>query len=130
VGECAGVVIDLVATLLLEGREKLQEARAALEARKWAAAIYLSYSAQILAAKALLTAEEHPTNSHAGILEDFDARFLSEGGPFGAESFRDRVLLMNGNNPDEVFAREYLDQALAYITQAETFRQQALSHVS
>ncbi|HEY0176222.1 MAG TPA: nitrite/sulfite reductase, partial [Pedobacter sp.] len=44
VGECAGVVIDLVATLLLEGEERLQWAGAAFEGKAWSDAIYHSYS--------------------------------------------------------------------------------------
>ena len=130
VGECAGVVIDLVATLLFEGREKLQEAGEALGAGRWAAAIYLAYSAQILAAKALLTAEDHAVNTHAGILEDFDARFAHHTTAFGTDSFRQRVLRMNENAPSGPFAREYLDGAQAFVNQAEAFRRKALSHAS
>ncbi len=130
VGECAGVVIDLVATLLFEGREKLQDAGEALGTGRWSAAIYLAYSAQILAAKALLTAEDHAANTHAGILEEFDARLASHAAAFGPEPFRQRVLRMHENAPSEPFAREYLEGAEAFLNQAEAFRRKALSHAS
>ena len=44
VGECAGVVIDLVATLLFESEEKISQAKESLDQGKWAASIYYSYS--------------------------------------------------------------------------------------
>ncbi len=130
VGECAGVMIDLVATLLLEAREKLEDARGALESGKWAASVYFAYSAQIQAAKALLTSEDLPANTHAGILKDFDTQFVESGRGFGPGSFRERVLRMNRNRPDADFANEYLEQAQDFVDCAEAFRRKELSHAS
>ena len=128
VGECAGVVIDLVATLIFESREKLEDADKALEEGKWAAAIYYAYGAQIQVAKALLTSRDVATNTHAGILADFDTHFVDGDGPFGPESFREQVLQMNKQEPDEAFARAYAAQALRFTEQAETYRETELSH--
>jgi sulfite reductase (ferredoxin) len=55
VGECAGVVIDLVA-LLLEARQ-ITYAQEAYEESKWSDAIYHSYAGFVNGAKALLLAE-------------------------------------------------------------------------
>ena len=52
VGECAGVVIDLVATLLFEAKEKIDSANAALSEQKWSDAIYLAYAGFVNGAKA------------------------------------------------------------------------------
>src|SRR5690606_23358209 len=57
VGECAGVIIDLIATLLFDSQEKVETAKLNLEEEKYAASIYHSYSSMINTAKALLTAE-------------------------------------------------------------------------
>lgn len=130
VGECAGVVIDLVATLLFEAEEKLAEAAEALVAGKWAAAIYLAYSARVQAAKALLTAEDHPANTHAGIVEDFDRRFGHTEAFSGIPSLGSQVALMQETSPAESFARRYTEEARAFVKQAEAFRRQTLSHAS
>ena len=76
IGECAGVVIDLVATLLFESEEKIQNAEEALNEGKWAASIYHSYASMVNSAKALLTAEKTKTNTHASIIKDFDRIFV------------------------------------------------------
>ncbi|MEX0881970.1 MAG: nitrite/sulfite reductase, partial [Cyclobacteriaceae bacterium] len=68
VGECAGVVIDLVSTLLLEAREKLADGEDRIKERKWADGIYHAYSSMVNAAKAILTAEGINTNSYANIV--------------------------------------------------------------
>lgn len=53
VGECAGVVIDLVATLLFESEEKLENATQALNSQQWSDSIYHAYAAMVNTAKAL-----------------------------------------------------------------------------
>jgi sulfite reductase (ferredoxin) len=54
VGECASVIIDLVATLLLESVEKMDWTNTAFEENRIADAIYHAYSVFVSAAKALL----------------------------------------------------------------------------
>ncbi|MGL4384981.1 MAG: nitrite reductase, partial [Flavobacterium sp.] len=76
VGECAGVVIDLVATLLYEAKDKLTFAQEAFEDKKWSDAIYLAYAGFVNGAKALLLAENQKTNHHAGIIDLFDTVFV------------------------------------------------------
>ncbi|WP_088340581.1 HEPN domain-containing protein [Robiginitalea sediminis] len=128
VGECAGVVIDLVATLLLEAREKLDQAGEALAQGKWASSVYWAYSAHIHAAKALLTAGDIPTNTHAGILRDFDTHLGQSLRIPGSESFSEAVFRMNRHAPDAGFAADYLKQATDFVKLAETFRAQTLAH--
>lgn len=130
IGECAGVVIDLVSTLLFESREKLDLANENLKQEKWSAAIYLAYSAQILAAKALLTAENHSVNTQAGILEDFEFLISDRNFPIGGISFKERVLQMNKNEPSQSWAQQYLNEAYQFVNQAEAFRRNALTDVS
>ena len=53
VGECAGVMIDLVSTLLLEAEEKLNWSIESIEAKAYSDSIYHAYSVFISSAKAL-----------------------------------------------------------------------------
>jgi sulfite reductase (ferredoxin) len=55
VGECAGVMIDLVSTLLLEAEEKLQWSVESFDAKAYSDSIYHAYSVFISSAKAMLT---------------------------------------------------------------------------
>src|SRR5262249_21352711 len=79
VGECAGVMIDLVATLILEGEEKIAASEECLSLGKWADGIYNAYSAQVHTAKALLLQQGVQCNTQHGILKDFDTHFVQKG---------------------------------------------------
>ena len=126
IGECAGVVIDLVATLLFESEEKIGNARTALEEGKWAASIYHSYASMVNAAKALLTAGDAKTNTHAGIIRDFQEQFVAPGKIELGQSFESLVLQLRDTAPTEAFAGAYLKAATDFLGQAETYRKQEL----
>jgi sulfite reductase (ferredoxin) len=128
IGECAGVVIDLVATLLLECDEKLEKAHETLEEEKWAASIYYSYSAMINAAKALLTAEITTTNTHASIIKDFDTFFTSTQKLPSVHSFEEQVLQLNRTAPTSIFAHSYWVEAKEFINKAKAYRKLELEH--
>ncbi len=122
IGECAGVIVDLVATLFFESQEKIEKAGEALEEAKWAASIYYSYQAMVNAAKALLTSEKTKTNTHASIIRDFDALFVATGKLELGQSFSETVLQLNQNAPDEAFAKRYLGDAKKILHQLEAYR--------
>ena len=63
IGECAGVVIDLISTLFLESDEKIKNARSDFELKAYNNAIYFAYSSMINSAKALLLSKNHTTNT-------------------------------------------------------------------
>ncbi|MET1054399.1 MAG: HEPN domain-containing protein [Pedobacter sp.] len=111
VGECAGVVIDLVATLLLEGEEKLQWAAEAFERGAWSDAIYHSYSVLVNTAKALLLDKGVNSSTQIGIIREFDAHFVETGEVVLPETFNEFVLKINKNEPTQDFAITYLNQA-------------------
>ncbi|MGJ5641893.1 HEPN domain-containing protein [Formosa sp. S-31] len=132
VGECAGVVIDLVATLLLEAKEKVEKAEEAFNAGQWSDAIYYAYTGQVNGAKALLLAEDKKTNSQANIINLFDETFidtnkikLPEAG-----SFSDFIYQINKNEPDEAFATTYLNQTKAFFNTIEVFRTHELVYAN
>lgn len=126
IGECAGVVIDLIATLLLESQEKIQNAQEALELNKWSASIYHSYSSMVNTAKALLTAEKTKTNTHSSIIKDFDEKFIASHRIPLEKGFEDLVLQLNKNEPTEEFAKKYLADASGFLKSVEQFRNQEL----
>ncbi|MEZ7516347.1 nitrite reductase [Flavobacterium frigidarium] len=122
VGECAGVVIDLVATLLLEAKDKLTFAQEAFEDKNWADAIYLAYAGFVNGAKALLLAENQKTNHHAGIINLFDTVFIESNKITLDSTFKDLVYQINQNEPTEAFSKKYIQEAITFFTDLETYR--------
>ncbi|MGY0041535.1 nitrite reductase [Pedobacter sp. NJ-S-72] len=116
VGECAGVVIDLVATLLLEGEEKLLWAGAAFEGKAWSDAIYHSYSYSVFVntAKALLLDKSVSSSTQTGVIREFDTHFVETGEVILPSTFNELVLQINKNEPTEEFATAYLEQATQF----------------
>lgn len=127
VGECAGVVIDLVATLLYEAKDKLTFAQEAFEDKKWSDAIYLAYAGFVNGAKALLLAENQKTNHHAGIIDLFDTVFVETNKIQLATSFKELVYKIRENEPSEIFAKEYIATTTAFFETIETYRALDLS---
>lgn len=128
VGECAGVVIDLVATLLLEAKEKISFAQEAFDNQKWSDAIYHAYAGFVNGAKALLLAENQKTNHHAGIVDLFDTVFIDTNKIELNSTFKDLVYQINKNEPSEAFAKDYIAQATVFFDKIETFRAQELAN--
>ena len=125
VGECAGVMIDLVATLILEAEEKITASEQCLANNKWADGIYNAYAGQIHTAKALLLQHGVQCNTQHGILKDFDTHFTDKG-LYPAGNFKTTVMRMNDVPPSEEFANEYLLQAKEFIEFAKVFREQSV----
>lgn len=123
VGECAGVVIDLVATLLLDSGEKLEQAREALAQNKWAAGIFYAYSSMVHTAKALLTVDGIKTNTHIGIIRDFEERFVNTGRIAIDGGFEELVLQINKHEPTGEFATRYLGAAQMVLEKSGVYRQ-------
>jgi sulfite reductase (ferredoxin) len=124
VGECAGVMIDLVATLLFESQEKYEWTTAALEDKRWADAIYHAYSVFISAAKALLLDKSVTVSNQTAVINKFDENFVSTGDfTIEAETFSALVLQINQHEPSEAFANQYVSQAEKFLTAASIYRQ-------
>lgn len=128
VGECAGVVIDLVATLLVEAKDKLTFSQEAVNDQKWSDSIYLTYAGFVNAAKALLLAEKQKTNHHAGIIDLFDTVFVETNKIQLATAFKELVYQIKVNEPSEAFAKQYLEQATAFFATIEEYRAKDLAN--
>jgi len=123
VGECAGVIIDLVATLLYESEEKLGWAKQSFQADAWSDAIYHAYNTLLSSAKALLLDKSINTSTQAAVIREFDANYV-EKGEFDIEgSFNDLVLQINQHEPSQEFATAYLAQATAFLEKSKAKRE-------
>jgi sulfite reductase (ferredoxin) len=129
VGECAGVVIDLVQTLFLEAEEKSTFAYDAIKEKRWSDAIYHTYASFVNGAKALLTAEDINTNTQAGIIKQFDELFVETKKINLSRPFTEVVLQINKNEPTEAFAKNYMEQAVAFLHTIENYRKNQLGNV-
>jgi sulfite reductase (ferredoxin) len=126
VGECAGVVIDLVSTLLYESEEKLDLAKDSLQQGNYSDSIYHSYSVFISTAKALLLDKQVSCNTQTGILNDFDKHLVAAGAYSFTPDFRTHVLQINRNEPTAAFATQYLTEAEIFLKEALAKRDQQL----
>ena len=124
VGECAGVLIDLVATLLYEAEEKLDLADLAFGKVQYADAIYHAYSAFVWTAKALLLDKGLSVSTQAAVLTEFDKHFISEDLFTLPTTFSERVLQINKYVPSKEFAETYLLQSKAFCLEAAERREE------
>jgi sulfite reductase (ferredoxin) len=122
VGECAGVIIDLVATLLLEAEEKLAWALQAFNKQAYADSIYHAYSALVSAAKSLLLDKGINSSTQVGVIREFDNHFVESGEINLPTTFTDLVLQINKNEPSLAFATQYLDEAKGFLQQIKEIR--------
>lgn len=122
VGECAGVVIDLVATLLVEAEEKYDWAAQSIVNGQFADGIYQAYSAMVNAAKALLLDKGVNASTQAGVIKEFDAHYVANGEFELNGTFNDLVMQINKNEPSEAFAIAYLAQADNFLNIVKTKR--------
>jgi len=123
VGECAGVVIDLVATLLYEADEKQGWATRAFEGKAYADAIYHAYSVFISGAKALLLDKGINSSTQTGIIKEFDLNYVSENEITMNGTFNDIVLQINKNEPSAEFAASYLTEAREFLEKVKIKRE-------
>jgi sulfite reductase (ferredoxin) len=122
VGECAGVIIDLVATLFYDSQEKLDLAKSTLINGNYADSIYHSYSAFINTAKALLLTQDVKPSTQYQVMNDFQKVFIETGLFDISSNFKEYLLRINKNEPSEEFAKRYLEDSSAFLEQAYDWR--------
>jgi sulfite reductase (ferredoxin) len=128
VGECAGVIIDLVATLLFESEEKIENARQALQLNNWSDSIYLAYTSMVNTAKAVLIGENLKTNTQAGIIKDFDQYFVESELIELDRSFSSIIYQIKENKASEKFASSYLSDAQKFYSLVDNLRLNAINN--
>jgi sulfite reductase (ferredoxin) len=127
VGECAGVMIDLVATLIFETEEKLGWANESFAGQAYADSIFHAYSVFVSGAKALLLDKGVNSSTQQGIIREFDKHYGALNELFDHHSFEELVLQINKNEPSEAFATEYLAAANNFVDKVKTKREAASS---
>lgn len=128
IGECASVIIDLIATLLLESEEKLDSAHLDFSQKHFANAIYYAYTSMINSAKALLISKDKKTNTHKSIISDFDSEFGNVQLSSRLIPFSELIYQINKNEPSEAFAKSYLSQATDFHKFVLALRQKLLEN--
>ncbi|WP_445758113.1 HEPN domain-containing protein [Polaribacter sp.] len=122
IGECAGVVIDLIATLFLESEEKIEKAKESHQNEVYSNAIYHAYSSLVNSAKAMLLSEEISTNSHANIIQQFDEVFISSD-KIGLETtFSKLIYQIQEQKPTAFFSEKYIEDASYFLQKVRDFR--------
>ena len=116
VGECAGVMTDMVGLIIGEAKNKIALARLAMANNGEKDAIYHAYNTFIIGAKALLLANDIACNTQIKILEDFQTNFV-EKGDFSIEGgdFVTYVLRLKESLPSRDFVSGYLRDAENFL---------------
>jgi sulfite reductase (ferredoxin) len=128
VGECASVIIDLVATLLMESEEKFDWTKAAYEENRFADSIYHAYSVFVSAAKALLLDKSVSASTQSGVIDKFQEHFVATGDiTLGEKTFQELVLQINKNEPSQAFAKSYIADAQAFLGLAKAYREELVA---
>ncbi|MEO0469756.1 MAG: nitrite reductase [Bacteroidota bacterium] len=130
VGECAGVVVDLVATLFLETDEKIEQAEIALKDGRLADSVYHTYAALVNGAKAILVDRQQKTNTQAGIIKQFQELLVESGELTLNRSFPEIIYQIKENKPSQAFAASYLEDGKSFSKLIQAFRNQQLEHES
>jgi sulfite reductase (ferredoxin) len=126
VGECASVMLDVIGTIIEESQERLDWSKEGLDQGLWADAIYNSYNAFVIGAKALLLSEDIKCNTQIGIIQSFDEHFGAKT-PFDFEyGFETLVLSLKSHKPGEAFALNYYAQAEAFLSKTRRYRSNQL----
>lgn len=123
VGECAGIMLDVIGTVIKESEEKLFWAKEGLAEDAFADAIYNSYSSMVIGAKAILLSNDKHCNTQAGIIRDFNEHFYKTGLFQLPLDFETYVLQINKNEPTKAFAEKYFNDAQTFLAEVKAFRE-------
>ena len=127
VGECAGVMFDMLGSIIKDAENKFIEAKENLSKHKYPEAIYYAYTGFIIAAKAILLSKDVECNTQIKILKDFD-KILVETGEFKVEGgFENLVLQINQHEPELLFAENYVAQFHLFFKDVIAFRETTLN---
>lgn len=130
IGECAGAMIDLVATILKESEEKLELAKTAFERGKFSDSLFFVYSSMLNASKALLVAAGKRTNSQSAIISQFEEEFIRTNEiSFGAD-YSETISAFKKNKPSKALAEKQLKLAETFYSIILNHRKKQLKDVN
>jgi sulfite reductase (ferredoxin) len=122
IGECAGVIIDLIATLFFESEEKIEKAKEAYQNKIYSGSIYYAYQSLVNTAKAMLLSENKNTNTHASIISQFDELFIATGKIKLNTTFSELIYQINKNAPNKEFCSQYINDSANLLQKVKKFR--------
>jgi sulfite reductase (ferredoxin) len=125
VGECAGVIIDLISTLLADSEDKLKWAKETYDNKQYADSIYHSYSAFINTAKSLLLSRDIKPSTQIQTLNDFQKVFVDTRIFEYQGNFKEYVLSINKNEPSASFALSFLAESVKFLDEVVAYRSTA-----
>ena len=114
VGECAGVMYDMVGGIIKDAENKFVEAKDHLSKHKYPEAIYYAYTGFVIAAKALLLGKDVECNTQIKILKDFDTHLVASGEFIIEDGFENLVLQINQYEPELAFAEKSAGVSFSY----------------
>ncbi|HEY1007621.1 MAG TPA: HEPN domain-containing protein, partial [Sphingobacteriaceae bacterium] len=126
VGECAGVVIDLVATLIFDAMDKLDLSKESLTDSRYADSIYHAYSSFVNAAKAMLLEKGVNSSTQIGVIREFAKHYADEFSFDGFADFETLVMQINREEPSPEFAERYFRYAGHFIEQVNVKREELI----
>lgn len=127
VGECAGVMYDMVGIILNDAKEKKDLAKSLIAEERFAEAIYHSYTGYIIGAKAILLSKDIECNTQIKIMKDFDEKIVATGiFPIENGTFESTVLEIQNHEPSLEFATEYVAGFENFLSKVISHRQEAI----
>lgn len=127
VGECAGVILDVVGTIIDDAKEKLHNAENEFQSGRYAESIYYAYASYVVAAKAILLSHDIKCNTQANIIRDFQEHIVGSGEFKFDGNFADHVLLINQYEPNKSFSTDYLNTAYDFIQDVIAYRENIIA---
>ena len=123
VGECAGVILDLVGVIVRDASEKLDLAHERYLTGDFGDSAHLAYSAMVIGAKAMLLSDDIKCNTHKKMISDFNEHFVKNGRFNFDGDFEEYVLRYSTKKPTQEFVNGYLATAKTFLSTCLEFRQ-------
>lgn len=127
VGECAGVMYDMVGIILKDAEDKKKLAFELIDEGKFPEAIYNAYSGFIIGAKAILLSNDIECNTQIKIMRDFDEKMVGQGYfEFENSSFEETVLDLQNHEPTLEFANRYVASFETFLSKVISYRKSVI----
>lgn len=128
VGECAGVILDVVGTIIKDAQDKVEQAQSEQAIGRYPESIYYAYTSFVIGAKALLLSDDIKCNTQIKIISDFQEHFIASNKFDFGTSFSELVLSINKNKPTRKFAESYLSHAQTFLEKVIQFRSKKIEN--
>ena len=129
VGECAGVILDVVGTIVNDGKEKLELSHERYLSGDFVDSAYYSYSTFVIGAKAVLLGDDIKCNTHRKIISDFNEMFVNTGKFMFVGDFEDYVLQFNSQKPTPEFAKVYMNTAKEFLAKCIEYHTRSIEEI-